>query len=203
MIKRTGILLVATCLVWGTGLSAQTRLAGEITQTVDKGPSLGSFGTRVSFLFAQENHLLAGLEFGYSNLPDVDDSRPTGGITGYSVVEFEHANRTMYHATVTARKSWLQDGFAGLYLGGGTGAYLINSRNEFWQQGAESRHQLDFQRSSGTSLEFGLNLGGGVELRPFRTAGALDLDARFHFLPFAGSAGVRSVFIVSAGLSIF
>lgn len=203
MIKRTGTILAATCLLCGGGLAAQTSLGLDLSRSVDKGPSVGALGTRLSVLFGRHNKVLTGLEFGYSNLPGDEIGRPFGGIAGASVVEFERANRKMYHATVTARRSWLENSPAGLYVGAGTGAYLITSATEFWQQQAGGLNQLDFQRRTGNSVQFGLNLGGGVELRPFRTAGALDLDARLHFLPFGGSAGVRSVFIVSAGLSIF
>ncbi len=203
MIKRTGTFLAATCLLFSGGLAAQSGLGLDLARSVDRGPSVGAIGTRVSFLFARRGKVLTGLEFGYSNLPDVENGRPFGGNAGSSVVQFERATRKMYHATLTARRSWLEDSPAGLYVGGGTGAYLISSSNEFWQQQVGSLNRLDFQRRRGKSVQFGLNLGGGLELRPFRSAGALDLDARFHFLPFGGSAGVRSVFILSAGLSVF
>ena len=203
MINRTGTIFAATCLVCSGGLAGQSSLGLTFSRSVDRGPSMGAIGTRLSVLFGRHNKVLTGLEFGYSKLPGVENGRPFGGNAGSSVVQFEGANRRMYHATVTARRSWLENSPAGLYVGAGTGAYLISSSNEFWQQQVGSLNRLDFQRRKSNSLQFGLNLGGGVELRPFQTAGALDLDARFHFLPCGGSAGVQSVFILSAGLSFF
>ena len=127
MINRTGTIIVATCLLCSGGLAAQSSPGLDLSRSIDKGPSMGAIGTRLSLLFGRHSKVLTGLEFGYSKLPGVENGRPFGGNAGSSVVQFESANRKMYHATVTARRSWLENSPAGLYVGAGTGAYLISS----------------------------------------------------------------------------
>ena len=163
----------------------------------------GSLGARISVLPLQTGNVTSGFEVGYARLADLRTGFRFGSDAGTSMVEYERSSRRLYHAGITTRRTWFTKSRAGVYAGAGTGLYLVTNSSEFFEQSPSSLRVLDFQRQKRHEFEFGLNVGGGFELRPFRNAGALDLDARFHLLPFAGAVGVRSVFTVSAGLKIF
>ncbi len=51
--------------------------------------------------------------------------------------------------------------------------------------------------------EFGANVGVGIEPKRLGWPGAVDLDARFHVLPFSGPSGPRTLLTFSAGLNFF
>jgi hypothetical protein len=157
----------------------------------------------VSFFFGGTNALRTGFEVGYAGLGGAEEGLPAGNNPGVAAVEWASSNRNMYHATFSARHNFMSTGPAGLYAGAGTGIYAVRNINEFWQQLPGSSNRLDYERSTNLAFNLGLNFGGGIEVRPLRSLGAVDLDARFHFLPFNSAANVRSVFIFSAGLRIF
>ncbi len=180
--------------------NAATRgLPGQI----EKG-SLGSMGARVSVFFAKTPRFATGFEVGYSRLAGVE-SEFRMGPEDQSVLQWERADRKLWHATFTLRRNWgLGPRGSGLYAGGGTGLYYLSTKSEFWEQGAVgSRSDPRFRKASDNSLHVGANIGGGWSLQPLRGAGAVDFDVRLHMLPFAGGEGVRSVLTFSVGLSFF
>ena len=200
-VNRTGILVLATCVTCAAvhhGAAAQSK-----ERTIDRAPGSSSLGTRISVLPLTIGNVTTGIEVGYARLADLQTGFRFGSDPGTSMIEYERSTRRLYHAGLTTRRTWFTEGRAGLYAGAGTGVYLVTNSSEFFEQGSSSLRLLDFRRQKRHEFEFGLNVGGGVEFRPFRNQGAFDLDARFHLLPFAGAVGVRSVFTVSAGLKIF
>lgn len=201
---KTRIIFAATCLscVPATAAVAQEGTA-TLPATIERGPSLGGVGARLSILFLGGERFSSGLEFGFASLSGSEEEMRHLGVGGSTVLEFEEPSRKMWHATFTTRREWFRDQSAGLYAGVGTGVYYLSERTEYWEPSATDHGRLDFQSVPGGSFQFGLNVGGGVQVQPIPRIGSLDLDARWHILPFAGSLGVQSVFTVSAGLSIF
>jgi hypothetical protein len=199
-VNRNGLLALATCLTCAA--AHQSAAAQSQAKTIERARS-GSLGARISILPLKTGNVTSGIEVGYARLADVRTGFRFGSSAGTAMVEYERSSRRMFHAGFMTRRAWFNKGHAGLYAGAGTGVYLVTNSSEFFEQSPSSLRLLDFQRRKRHEFEFGLNVGGGFELRPFRNAGAFDLDARFHLLPFAGAVGVRSVFTVSAGLKIF
>lgn len=201
---KTRIILAATCMscVMASAARAQDGTV-RLPATVERGPGLGGVGARLSILFLGGERLSSGLEVGFASLSGSEKEVRHLGVQGSTVLEFEEPSRKMWHATFTTRREWFGDKSTGLYAGVGTGVYYLSERTEYWQSSATDHTRLDFRSVPGGSFQFGLNVGGGVQVQPIPRIGALDLDARWHVLPFAGSLGLRSVFTVSAGLSIF
>ena len=194
-----GLLAAAVLCPCATAQQAGAGLAKEVEQG-----SLGSLGARIAVFFAKTDHVASGVEVGYSRLAGLETEFRMGP-SDQSVLQWERAQRKLWHATFNVRRQWLDVGpQSALYAGGGTGVYYLSTKSEFWE-GANTGFGNDpkFRESNNNSLHFGMNVGGGLSLRPTRGPGSIDFGIRLHMLPFAGSEGVRSVLTFSAGLSLF
>jgi opacity protein-like surface antigen len=201
--KKRVIIFAACASCLAAGAAAAQEGTVTLPSSIERGPSLGGVGARISFLFLGDERISSGLEFGFASVSGSEKDMVHLGVSGSAVLEFEEPSRKMWHATFTARREWFNENTAGLYAGIGTGVYYLTERTEYWQADPINHARLDFRSVPGSSWQFGLNLGGGIQVQPIRHLGSLDLDARLHILPFAGSLGLQSVFTVSAGISIF
>ena len=195
---RSIAITCATCVtLTGTAVAQQEG----IPQGIEKGST--GIGSRVSFFLTKGSSFRSGIEVGYSKIGRSErqtflgDPMLGGG--------FENTTRStrLYHATVVARRQWPAiNRNVIFYAVGGTGIYLGQTSTERFLSNTSpraARHDM-----AGTQdWEFGANVGAGIELKRVGWPGAIDLDARFHVLPFSGHSGPRTLLTFSAGLNFF
>ena len=200
--QRPAVLLLAASAAICPCVAAQGLGASGLVKRVDRGHDLGSLGTRVSVLFSR-SALTSGLELGYTGLPGVETETTLdpGGQVEYHPIRI---TEKLWHAAFTVRREWINvDGIGGLYAAGGPGLYYLRAKTESWADRSGVTNSSIFTESTAGSFTPGLNVGGGFALRGGPGPGSVDLDVRFHLMPFAGGTGVRSVLTFSAGLSLF
>lgn len=199
-------LACVACAALAPAGAAQTGVSGSahvgISRFVEKGSSLGSLDARVGLFFDTHAGIEPGLELGYSGLGRQESRFSLGERFVSSVTGLELVSRKMWHATAVARHHFSFRGVPSFYAVGGSGLYLLyrSTRSSLFTASGNVIPTRSFEVRD-KSLEFGMNLGGGITLGRFGP-GAVTLDARVHILPFSTSE-VSTLATFTAGLDFF
>jgi hypothetical protein len=196
---RSIAITCATCVTLTAAAAAQQE---GIPERIEKGST--GIGSRVSFFFSGGPSFRAGIEVGYSKMGRSEQQTFLGDPMFGSGFESTTSSTRLYHATVVARRQWpTLDRNVSFYAVGGTGIYLGQTSTERFLSDANARVLGRDMKVSTQDWEFGANVGVGIELKRVGWPGAIDLDARFHVLPFSGPSGPRTLLTFSAGLNFF
>ena len=195
---RSIAIACATCVTL-TGTAAAQQ---EISERIERGGT--GIGSRVSFFFTGRSAFRAGIEVGYSKMGRSDQRTLFGDSELGSGFQSTTTNSRLYHATIVARRQWPTfNRSVSFYAVGGTGVYLDRTSTERFVSDANAQAFGRDLRVGRQDWEFGANVGAGIELKRVGWPGAIDLDARFHVLPFSGLSGPRTLMTFSAGLNFF
>ena len=190
--------MAITCVTCVTLTGAAAAQQERIPQRIEKGST--GIGSRVSFFFTGGSSFRSGIEVGYSKMGRSEQQTPMFG----SGFESTTSSTRLYHATVVARRQWpTLNRNVSFYAVGGTGIYLGQTSTERFLSDASARVSGRDMKVGTQDWEFGANVGFGIELKRVGWPGAIDLDARFHVLPFSGHSGPRTLLTFSAGLNFF
>ncbi len=174
--------IAITCATCVTLTGAAAAQQAGIPERIEKGST--GIGSRVSWFLTGGSSFRSGIEVGYSRMG--------------------RSEQRLYHATVVARRQWpALNRSVSFYAVGGTGIYLGQTSTERFLSDASARVPGRDMKVKTQDWEFGANVGVGIELKRIGWPGAIDLDARFHVLPFSGQSGPRTLLTFSAGLNFF
>ncbi len=194
--------IAITCATCVTLTGAAAAQQDGIPERIERGST--GIGSRVSFFLTGGSSLRSGIEVGYSRVGRSEQQTFVGDpMFGSGFVNTTSSTR-LYHATIVARRQWpALNRNVSFYAVGGTGIYLGQTSTERFLYDADAR-ALGRNMKVGThDWAFGANVGAGIELKRVGWPGAIDLDARFHVLPFSGQSGPRTLLTFSAGLNFF
>ncbi len=195
---RSIVIACATCVTL-TGTAAAQQ---EIPERIERGST--GIGSRLSLFFAGRSAFRAGIEVGYSRMGRSEQRTLFGDSEFGSGFQSTTTNSRLYHATIVARRQWPTfNRSVSFYAVGGTGVYLGRTSTERFVSDANAQAFGRDLRVGRQDWEFGANVGAGIELKRVGWPGAIDLDARFHVLPFSGLSGPRTLMTFSAGLNFF
>ena len=188
----------ATCVTLTGTAAAQQGIQERIERS---GTGIGS---RVSFFFTGRLAFRSGIEVGYSRMGRSEQQTVFGHSEFDSGFQNTISSSRLYHATIVARRQWpALNRNVSFYAVGGTGIYLGRTSTERFLYDANARAFGHDLKVGTHDWEFGANVGVGIELKRVSWPGAIDLDARFHVLPFSGLSGPRTLMTISAGLNFF
>ena len=196
---RAGALTCAMCAGLTGGLAAQ---GAAVPAGLERGST--GIGSHVRVFFSGSSELRSGVEIGYSRIGRVEGVWSLGERGFDSVRETNISSTRLWHATVIAKRQWPSvHRFARAYAVAGTGLYLVRASTESFRYDALTNDLIDSDKASRRHWEFGANVGAGVELSRSHWPGTVDLDARFHLLPFSDVPGPKALLTVAVGLSFF
>ncbi len=195
---RSIVITCATCVTMtGTAVAQQ-----GIPEKIERGST--GIGSRVSFFFSGRSAFRSGIEVGYSRVGRSEQRAFFGDPMFGSGFESTTSSTRLYHATVVVRRQWpALNRNVSFYAVGGTGVYLGRTSTERFLYDANARALGRDLKVGQQDWQFGANVGAGIELKRVGWPGAIDLDARFHVLPFSGLSGPRTLMTISAGLNFF
>ena len=198
-IMKTVAYSCAMCGILAGGLSAQPS---GVPEGLERGRT--GIGSHVNVFFGSNSVFRSGLEVGFSKTGRIEQEFSLGATTTGLGRETHTSSTRLWHASVVARREWPTLGQrARVYAVGGTGLYLGRTATRVLHYDALTGNVTEGGTSHQRDWEFGANVGAGVEFQRVGLPGALGLDARFHLLPFSSTAGPRTLFTISAGLSFF
>ncbi len=194
--------IAITCATCVTLTGAAAAQEAGLPESIEKGST--GIGSRVSFFWTGGSSFRYGIEVGHSKMGRSEQQTFLGDPMFGSGFENTTSSTRLYHATVVARRQWpTLNRNVSFYAVGGTGIYLGQTLTERFLSDADARVLGRDMKVSTQDWEFGANVGVGIELKRLSWPGAIDLDARFHVLPFSGHSGPRTLLTFSAGLNFF
>lgn len=196
---RSIAIACATCVTLTGAAAAQQE---GIPERIEQGST--GIGSRVSFFLTGGSSFRSGIEVGYSRMGRSEQQTLFGDSEFGSGFQNTVTSSRLYHATVVARRQWpALNRNVSFYAVGGTGIYLGQTSTERFLYDANAQVIGRDMKVSTQDWAFGANVGAGIELKRVGWPGAIDLDARFHILPFSGHSGPRTLLTISAGLNFF